>query len=668
MQYQKNPRSRRFATAVLPFVLLACADKSVLAQDQPANSAVVPAGASAAIPTSEASLARSVATSRTNVSEKQAREAEDAYIEGARHVEHRDLPGSIKSFTRAVELNPAKQEYVLALAVVREHVLTALVQDAAKARLLGKDAEADSLLAQARVLDPDNSVIAQHALNLDTPSKLVDPDHLPTFGAVPVLGGPIEFVPDAAKHNIHSRGDTQELVRAVYTAYGIKVTFDPSVTPGAQGKIDLDDVDFATAARIVKQMTHVFAVPVDAKTALVAKDSTEERDRLAPLVEENIFLPGMTGDQMNELATLARNVFELKQVTASPATGDLLVRGDEGTLRLLNATYADMLDGGSDVLLDVRLYEIDKTRTRTVGTQLPSSVGAFSVAAEAQQLVSANQTLIDQAIANGATFTGTPLQVLIEEAAFLISSGAVNAAQFTNLLGIFGGGLSLAGVYLGSNASFNALLNSSDTRTLDAIQIRAGNNQPTNFRAGSRYPVITSTYSSGISSTLASQLSGVNINGTSVGSLLSRYLGSSSVSVPQIQYEDLGVTLKTTARIQRDNGVSMQLDLKIEALAGGSINNVPILNNRQITSTINIPAGQTALLVSQVSQNESKAIQGLPYLSELPGFQGTYRSDEKDTGELLITITPHIVRGQALRIASRRLSMGQQGLGAAATE
>ena len=466
-------------------MLLACADKSALAQDQPANSAVVPAGASAAIPTSEASLARSVATSRTNVSEKQAREAEDAYIEGARHVEHRDLPGSIKSFTRAVELNPAKQEYVLALAVVREHVLTALVQDAAKARLLGKDAEADSLLAQARVLDPDNSVIAQHALNLDTPSKLVDPDHLPTFGAVPVLGGPIEFVPDAAKHNIHSRGDTQELVRAVYTAYGIKVTFDPSVTPGAQGKIDLDDVDFATAARIVKQMTHVFAVPVDAKTALVAKDSTEERDRLAPLVEENIFLPGMTGDQMNELATLARNVFELKQVTASPATGDLLVRGDEGTLRLLNATYADMLDGGSDVLLDVRLYEIDKTRTRTVGTQLPSSVGAFSVAAEAQQLVSANQTLIDQAIANGATFTGTPLQVLIEEAAFLISSGAVNAAQFTNLLGIFGGGLSLAGVYLGSNASFNALLNSSDTRTLDAIQIRAGNNQPTNFRAGS---------------------------------------------------------------------------------------------------------------------------------------------------------------------------------------
>ena len=650
-------------------LILAGSCSEMLAQEQPSGSAAVPAGAAAPIPASEESVARAAAASRTKVSQKQAGEAEDAYLDGARHVERNDLPGSIKSFTRAVELNPTKQEYVLALAVVREHTLTALVQDAAKARLLGKDAEADALLVKARVLDPDNSVVAQHALNIDVPSKRIDPEQIPTFGNVPTLGGPIEFVPEAGKHSIHSRGGTQDLVRDAYRAFGIKVTFDPSVSSGAQGKLDLEDVDFATAARIVNQMTHVFAVPVEAKMALVAKDSTEERDRLIPLVEENVYLPGMTGDQMNELATLARTIFDLKQVTASPATGDLLVRGDEGTLRLLNATYADMLDGGSDVLLDVRLYEIDKTHTRTLGTQLPSSVGAFSVAAEAQQLISANQTLLNQAIANGANFTGnTPLLTLINEAAFLIASGAVSATQFTNLIGTLGGGLSLAGVYLGSNASFNALLNSSDTRTLDAIQIRAGNNQATNFRAGSRYPVITSTYNSGISSALSSQLSGLNINGTNVGSLLSKYLGSSSVSVPQIQYEDLGVTLKTTARIQRDSGVSMQLDLKIEALAGGSINNVPILNNRQITSTINIPSGQTALLVSQVSRNESKAIQGLPYLSELPGFQGTYRSDEMDTGELLITITPHIVRSQAMRIASRRLSMAQQGQSAAPTE
>ena len=651
------PSHRRrvcYAFATGGLLMMAASGVRLYAQAQQSpDTAVVPAGVTPAIPASAQREAK--AASHGKVTEKQAREADDAYIEGARQIEKKDLPAALKSFAKAASLNPGKQEYVLALAVVQEHTVSMLVQDAAKARLLGDDARADSLLSQARALDPENSVIAQHALNFDPSPRRIEATELPGAGVAPVLGGPVKLEPDAAKHSVHARGGAQELVRSVYEAFGIKVSFDPSVTSTSQGKLDLDDVDFQTASRIVGSMTHVFAVAVQPKVALVAKDTRDERSRLVPQIEETIALPGIPSEQMTELATMARTVFELTQVTASPATGALLVRGDEATLGLLNATYADMLDGGSDVLLDVRLYEIDKTRTRTIGTQLPNSVGAFSVAAEAQQLVNSNQAIIDQAIANGATFTGTPFQILIQEAAFLIGSGVVNSAQFTNLIGIFGGGLSLAGVYLGSNASFNALLNSSDVRTLDMIQIRAGNNQDTNFRAGSRYPVITSTYSSGISSALSSQLAGVNINGTNVGSLLSRYLGSSSTSIPQIQYEDLGITLKTTPHILRSSDVQMKLDLKVEALAGGSINNVPILNSRQLTSTITIPAGQTALLVSQVSENESKAIQGLPYLSELPGFQGTYRSDEKDTGELLITITPHIVRQQAMRIASKRL-------------
>ena len=48
-----------------------------------------------------------------------------------------------------------------------------------------------------------------------------------------------------------------------------------------------------------------------------------------------------------------------------------------------------------------------------------------------------------------------------------------------------------------------------------------------------------------------------------------------------------------------------------------------------------------------------RTIEGLPGLSELPGFQGTEKSAELDRAELLITITPHIVRAGALRIASR---------------
>ena len=326
MLLRSHHRRLCYAFAAAGAVLWSCG--SLAAQARSVSTAV-PAGASAAIPPSEEAIARAAAVSGTKVSEKHAREAEDAYIEGARHVERNNLPAAVKSFERAVELNPTKHEYVLALAVVQEHTLSLLVQDAAKARLLGDNAKADSLLAQARALDPENSVIAQHALNLDAAPVRIAATALPGSGIAPLLGGPVHLEPDTAKHSIHVRGSAQDLARGVYTAFGLQVVIDPSVSSSAQGKLDLDDVDFETASRVVGNMMHVFAVPLQPKVALVAKDSKDQRDRLSPKVEETIALPGMTGEQMNELATIARTVFELQQVTASPATGSLLVRGDE---------------------------------------------------------------------------------------------------------------------------------------------------------------------------------------------------------------------------------------------------------------------------------------------------------------------------------------------------
>jgi type II secretory pathway component GspD/PulD (secretin) len=336
----------------------------------------------------------------------------------------------------------------------------------------------------------------------------------------------------------------------------------------------------------------------------------------------------------------------------------MLLRGDVNVLRQVNALYDDMLDGAPEVLFDVTLYELDKTLSNNVGATLPSSAGIFSIASEAQSLISANQSLINQAIAAGLlTLNGSPLQNILTEVGFLVASGTVTSSQFTNLLGIFGGGLTFAGLFLGSDSSFNLALNSTDVRILDAVQIRSSNNQPGTFRAGTRFPVITATYSSGISSaSLPASLSGLNINGTSVSSLLAQFAGSSSVSVPQFQYEDLGITLKMTPQILHSDEVSVALDMKIEALAGSSVNNIPILNNRALTSTITVPAGQTAMLAALISTNETKALTGLPGLSELPGFQGTDQDKEKGSTELLIAITPHIVRTGRIQVSSRRLA------------
>jgi type II secretory pathway component GspD/PulD (secretin) len=50
-------------------------------------------------------------------------------------------------------------------------------------------------------------------------------------------------------------------------------------------------------------------------------------------------------------------------------------------------------------------------------------------------------------------------------------------------------------------------------------------------------------------------------------------------------------------------------------------------------------------MVSYVSKSEVKAMAGIPGLSELPGFQmPTLDNVEKDNSQLVVLITPHIVR------------------------
>ena len=656
MLHTPSRRSRRRGPALLPLcgtlaLVLLCASTAFgqSAADAPAS---VPAGVDAASPPKPETTA--VAT--PDIPARQIREAEDAYLQGAKAIDHKDLDAAEKDFARAVQLNPKNRDYTLALIVTREHRLSELVQQAAKQRLLGNDARSEQLLEQARKIDPNNAIVAQHFESPDLPGVSEIPNTNPVLSS---LGGPVQFQPRPGKQDVHLRGGASEILRSLYAQFGITASIDPSVRNAFPIKLNLEGVTFEQAARIASQMTHTFAVPVQPHAALIADDTEDNRKRLKPLAEETLYMPGLQESQMTEMANLARTVFDLPLVTASPSTDTIVLRGDPDNLKVLNATYDGLLNGSSDVMLDIKLYEIDRTNTRNLGFQLPSSVGVFSITQEAQQLVTANQSAVDQAIASGIIkTTGNPLTDLLTEAAFLIGSGLANAAQFGNLIGVFGNGLTLSGVYIGNPLTINLLLNSSDVRTLDAVQLRSGANQDVTFRAGSRYPIQTSIYTYGVQGSVASSVAGLNINGTSVGSLLQQYLGNNQVSVPQIQYEDLGLTLKATPTVLRDGTVQLKLDMKIEALGSASLNGIPVLNSRELTSIATIPAGQTAMLASEVSSQETRAITGLPGLSELPGFQSTTNENKEiDTGELLITITPHIVRAGNVHIASRPLLM-----------
>jgi general secretion pathway protein D len=117
-------------------------------------------------------------------------------------------------------------------------------------------------------------------------------------------------------------------------------------------------------------------------------------------------------------------------------------------------------------------------------------------------------------------------------------------------------------------------------------------------------------------------------------------------NVPQVEYKDLGLTLKATPRVMRDSNVALTVDLKITALSGQSINGNPVLNSRAYSGITMLRQGEGIVVASELDQQESRAISGVPGLSEIPGLNDVTDKDvQRSKSTLLIVMTPHIIRG-----------------------
>jgi type II secretory pathway component GspD/PulD (secretin) len=601
---------------------------------------------------------------------RQLREAEIAYLAGAKRLEHDDLTAAESDFQRALKLDPANPNYAVAISVARQHRLTELIQQAGRARQAGDQGKAETLLAEARAIDPDNPIVIEHsgpfamsnalrsaassgqaATNNErgnaATTGLVDRATLIAGAQIdessivraPPLAGAIHLTPAEGLKNLHLRGVSADVLREVAATYGINAVVDDSVDRKAL-RFDLENVTYQQAMDVLLSMTHAFAVPVDETGIVIARDDLADRTRLERQLQETINVPGYTPAEIAELVAVAKNIFNVKQIDTT-AQGDIVVRAPEDVLDPLNRTLQDLINATGEVMIEVKLYEIDTTHMTNVGGNVPTQFSVFNVDQAANQIVNANQAIIQQAITQGLIPPGTSN---LKIALALIYLGLVKSNLATNLIGVIGGGVFQTGISASTNTMFNLGLNSTDTRVLDDVQQRVGDRQAATFREGTKYPITSSTYTTGLSAA-GSVPSNLTVNGQNLASLLQQYAGGSSATIPQVTYEDLGVTLKATPTIQRSGQISLSMDLKIEALSGSTNDGNPVLNNRQFTSGLTIGDGESVLMVSNVSKTELKAMTGIPGLSELPGFQmPTEENVERDSDQLVVMVTAHIVR------------------------
>jgi Flp pilus assembly secretin CpaC len=567
------------------------------------------------------------------------RKAAKLYLASSKLFVDEQFEEAMRGYEHAAALDPGTADYRLAASVARSHAVTALIQAAAKDRLRGDGARARTALAHALELEPKNIQVNQHLFELGDDALLGQSRPMYAQDAN-TAGKAAELAPVAGVHSFHLRTDQRQIIQQVFKAYGIDATVDESVR-ATPARLDVDDTSFDTAARVAGLATASFYIALDAHHALAVRDTKDNRQQFTPQEFETVYLPGLSATELTDTVNLAKNVFDAQQAVAEPTSGTITLRASQSTLNAFNATMRELLDGRSQVMLEVRLIQLAHISTRNTGVQPPQSTTAFNVYAQEQSILNANQSLVQQIISSGLAAPGDTLAIL----GILLASGQISSSLFSNGIALFGGGLTQSALAPGA-ATLNLNLNSSDSRELDQMQLHLGDGEAATIKTGTKYPIQTSSFSSlGTSAASIPGLTGAG-NSSSLTSLLASY-GGSVPNIPQVQYQDLGLTLKATPKVLRNDEVALTIDLKIDALAGTSINGNPVLNNRAWSGVVTLKQGEAVEVVSEMDKSESHAVSGTPGISEIPGLNDlTGKETQKNYATLLIVITPHVIRGE----------------------
>jgi tetratricopeptide (TPR) repeat protein len=607
--------------AVFPGTILAQTAGS-LPQNQPIPTQTAPAG----LPTK---------ASQPHPSDR--RRAAKLYLASSKLFVGEQFEEAMRGYKQAASLDPSNSNYSLAAQVACSHAVTALIQAAAKDRLRGDQAAARGALAHALELDPTDPQIAEHLQELGDDALLEKTNPLYAHAAS-TIGEAVQFAPPSGVHSFHLHTGQRQAIQQVFKAYGIESTLDESVhsTPI---RLDMDDASFEQTMHTLSLLTHTFYVQLDAHRVIVAQDTPQNRQQFVPQELETIYLSGLTSAELTEVSNLAKNVFDAQQAVVEPTAGTMTIRAPENTLNAFNTTMRELLDGHNQVILEARLIQLAHTGEHNTGAQLPQTVTAFNVYGEAESILSENSALVQEIISSGLAASGDTLAIL----GILLASGEVSSSLFSNGIATFGGGITESALSPGT-VSVNLSLNSSESRELDQIQLRLGDGEAGTIRSGMRYPITTSSYSSLTAS--SSSTAGLSTAGTSSSLLSSLTSGSTTSTVPMVEYQDLGLTLKATPNVMRNNEVALTLDMKIDTLAGTALNDIPILNSRTYSGVVTLKQDEGVVILNNLSKQESRTISGTPGISEIPGLNDVTGKDKQmDYSTLLIVITPHVIRG-----------------------
>ncbi len=171
------------------------------------------------------------------------------------------------------------------------------------------------------------------------------------------------------------------------------------------------------------------------------------------------------------------------------------------------------------------------------------------------------------------------------------------------------------------------------SNTLANPKLRARNREKAKVQIGDKVPVFTSTSTANVGVSTA------------------------------VTYLDVGIKLEVEPTVQLDNEVVMKVNLEVSTLGTKESSGGPQpatayrIGSRNASTSLRLRDGETQVLAGLIKADDGKGISGVPYLSEMPllGRLFGVHTDTRSKTEIVLLITPHVLRNLSLPDASRSI-------------
>ncbi|MBI5599575.1 MAG: secretin and TonB N-terminal domain-containing protein [Deltaproteobacteria bacterium] len=170
------------------------------------------------------------------------------------------------------------------------------------------------------------------------------------------------------------------------------------------------------------------------------------------------------------------------------------------------------------------------------------------------------------------------------------------------------------------SAVLNMKVEDGDVEILANPRIRVKNNEKARIHIGDRVPIITTT------------------------------VLSNQQTQETVQYQDVGLKLSVEPNIRPNDEVDLKLNLEVSSLGKGTVTNnlstVYEIGTRNVETTLRLYDGETQIIGGLISDRERTTVAKIPGLGEIPVLGKLFSSTKKenDKTDILLSITPHIVR------------------------